>query len=312
MPHNNTSRALLAVMALLLPLSACGQSAADKSSDSGKDTLVFAAVPAETSTSLKSTFEPLVKLLEKETGNKVEFQDATDYAAVIEGQRAGKIDIASYGPFSYKIAKDGGVPITPAVAPVNTKGDKPNYTSLAYVKKGSAIRSLDDVRGKKVCFVEAASTSGYLVPLEALLSKKIDPKTGIKPIYAGAHDASLLSVNSGQCDVGFAHDAMLTTLTGKKQIADGALTPIWESEPIPEDPIAINTKTVDAETVTKITTALQTKANKPALVEAGICASEKECVLPEEIGYGYVAVTDADYDPIRKICEVTKAEACNG
>jgi ABC-type phosphate/phosphonate transport system substrate-binding protein len=99
------------------------------------------------------------------------------------GQRAGKIDLASYGPFSYIIAKDGGVPIEPLAAPVNAPGDAPAYTSLAYVKAGSDITSLDQAKGKKVCFVDAASTSGFLVPTKGLMD--VGTKADITPVMAG-------------------------------------------------------------------------------------------------------------------------------
>lgn len=301
---------VLAAAATALVLSGCGQSAAESQGTGGDDTLTFAAIPAESSQSLRSSFEAIVGLLEQETGKTVEFQDATDYAAVIEGQRAGQIDMASYGPFSYVIAKDGGVPVEPLAAPVHEEAAIPAYTSLAYVKAGSDITSLEEVKGKKVCFVDAASTSGYLVPTKGLMDASLDPEQDITPVMAGGHDASLLSVESGQCDVAFGHDTIEKTLIGEGQLEEGALTSIWESEPITEDPIAVNTETVDEQTRQTIATALREKANKPYLVESGICASEEECVLPEEIEWGYVPVTDADYDAIREVCEVTKADAC--
>lgn len=288
-------------------LSACG--AGGGSASGGKD-IVFAAVPAEASQSLEQTFSAIVSLIEKVTGRSVVFQNASDYAAVIEGQRAGKVDIASYGPFSYVIAKGGGVPIEAVAAPVDEEGAVPAYTSLCYTTPASGITTLAGLRGKKVAFVDKASTSGYLVPMKGLLDVGISLETDLEPVFAGGHDASLLALASGQVDAAFAHDAMLTTLTASGQIPEGALVQIWESDPIPEDPIALNTSTLDADTVAAIRTAIQTKANKPALVSEGICTSEEDCVLPEEIKWGYVPVTDSDYDVIRDICSTTKADAC--
>ncbi|AZA09981.1 phosphate/phosphite/phosphonate ABC transporter substrate-binding protein [Corynebacterium pseudopelargi] len=297
--------ASIAALGLFAGLSACSSDGSDS-----EKSVTFAAVPAESSQTLESTYSNLAKLIEQEAGVKVKFQNAADYAAVIEGQRAGQIDIASYGPFSYVIAKDSGVDIEPVAAPTNNKDEAPAYRSVAYVKKGSEIKDLKDVKGKKVCFVDAASTSGYLVPSEGLLSEGIDPKDDVEPVMAGGHDASLLGLDSGQCDVAFAHDSMLKTLEKSGQIKPDSVQDIWTSNPIPEDPIVLNTSTLDPEVADKIRDAIQTKANKPELVKAGICSSEQDCVLPEEIEYGYLPVTDADYNSIRKICEVTKADAC--
>ena len=280
------------------------------SSGSATEEIVFAAVPAESSQSLEQTFGHIVALLEQATGRPVTFQNASDYAAVIEGQRAGKVDIASYGPFSYVIAKDSGIALEAIAAPVHEEGSTPAYTSLCYTRPDSGITSLADLAGKKVAFVDKASTSGYLVPLEGLMSEDLDIDADLEAVLAGGHDASLLALSGGEVDAAFAHDTMLDTLTESGQVEPDALIAIWESDPIPEDPIALNTSTLDAATIEKIRDAIQTTANKPALVEAGICESEEDCELPEEIEWGYVPVSDADYEPIRRLCTVTEADAC--
>lgn len=298
--------ALAASALIALPaVAACGSGDA-----ATNDTLTFAATPAESSQSLQSDFANIIELLEQEAGVSIEFQNASDYAAVIEGQRAGQIDMASYGPFSYVIAKDSGVDIEAVVAPTNDKDVAPAYTSLAYVRADSDIDSLDDIDGQEVCFVDAASTSGYLVPMKGLMDAGKSMDDDMQQVLAGGHDASLLSLESGNCDVAFAHDAMLDTLVASGQLEDGALRSIWESDPIPEDPIALS-NSIDPEVIERITTVLREKANKPALVEAGICDSEDDCVLPELIEYGYLPVTDEDFDSIRELCEETKADACN-
>lgn len=297
-----------------LSLVACGSS--DSGSDSDSDTaaagetLTFAAVPAESSATLEQTFQNITALIEQETGATVEFQNASDYAAVIEGMRAGQVDLASFGPFSYVIGKDSGIDMEPIAAPTNDPEVAPAYTSLAYVPADSDIQSIEDLRGRTVCFVDQASTSGYLVPMKGLADAGIDLNTDLTPVLAGGHDASLLSLGSENCEAAFAHDAMLTTLTKSGQVEEGALRPVWESDPITEDPIAINRGTVDAELADQVITVLREKANKPALVEAGICTSEEDCELPEETEYGYLPVSDEDFDPIRDICRVTDAEAC--
>lgn len=304
--RSRTARSLTAGLLALPLLAACGGS----SGSGDDDTITFAAVPAESSSTLESSFENITKLIEEETGKTVEFQNASDYAAVIEGMRAGQIDAASFGPFAYVIAKDSGINIDPAAAPTNDADKDPAYTSLAYVKKGSNIKSMSDLKGKKTCFVDAASTSGYLVPMKGLQDEGIDLDKDLEPVMSGGHDASLLTLSSGDCDVAFAHDAMLTTLEKSGQVDKGSLESIWESEPITEDPIAVNKDALDADTAAQLTDVLREKANVPAMVDAGICSDEDDCVLPEEITYGYKEVTDADFDSIRDICEATEADAC--
>ncbi len=312
--RSRTATGLLAAASLFM-VAACGESAAEPDADGsaagGDDTIVFAAVPSEESESLQSQYEVIIELLEQETGKTVEFQDATDYSAVIEGQRAGQIDLAGYGPFSYKIARDSGVPIEPVASLVDAPDEEPGYTSHAWAPAGSDIDSLEDFKGKKICFVDPASTSGYLYPSAGLLEAGIDLEADIEAIMAGGHDASAIAVDSGQCAAGFAYDAIPSILVDSGQLEEGALESVWESEIIMGSPLAMNTESLDAETQDAIRTALTEKANVEYLVESGICEDEESCVLPEESTWGFVPVTDEDYDGVRKVCETTEAEACN-
>lgn len=279
-------------------------------SESTGETITFAAVPAESSATLQQTFGNLTDLIEQETGVTVEFQNASDYAAVIEGMRAGQVDVASFGPFSYVIAKDSGVDLAPVAAPTNAEDEAPAYTSLAYVREDSDIQSIADLEGQTVCFVDQASTSGYLVPMNGLMDADIDMDADIEQILAGGHDASLLTLDAGDCDAAFAHDTMLHTLEQSGQLESGALRSVWESDPITEDPITVNNSSLSPELAEQITTVIREHANKPALVAAGICESEEDCALPEETEWGYLPVDDSDFAPIRELCEATQAEAC--
>lgn len=305
---------LLAAAALLV-LAACGQSAgAPGGSGSGPrdpDELVFAAVPSEESASLQQGYEAILKLLEKRTGKAVRFLNATDYAAVIEGQRAGKIDIAQYGPFSYVLATRQGAQVTPLAAQVDGPEENPGYKSYGITKTGSPIRGLADFRGKKVCFVDPASTSGYLYPSAGLLEAGINPETDITPVFAGGHDASVLAVQSGQCAAGFAYDTMVDSqLIQKGTIRPGEIAVVWKSETIPGSPVAISDD-LAPELKQTITQVFEEQANVDYLRANGFCTGECQLGLTgDENSWGYKAVDDALYNGVRKVCDVTKVKSC--
>lgn len=161
-PHFLRNVAAVAAAAILpLGLVACSSSEADTAAASSGDgefageTISMASVPSEESMSLQSQYENIIELLESELGITIEYQDANDYAAVIEGQRAGQIDMASYGPFSYVIATDSGVPVEPIGTLADDPEEEPTYTSRAHVQAGSDIQEITDVEGENVCFVDA-------------------------------------------------------------------------------------------------------------------------------------------------------------
>src|SRR6202165_834896 len=67
--------------------------------------LTFAVVPAENASGVTERWTPFVAYLSKELGVKVTLRIANDYAAVIEGQRSGNIQIASFASASFRRAR---------------------------------------------------------------------------------------------------------------------------------------------------------------------------------------------------------------
>lgn len=276
------------------------------------ETLTLAAVPSEESTALEASYQNIITVLEEDLGVTVEFFQATDYAGVIEAMIAGDVDVAQFGPFSYVIAMANGAEIAPIGALVDAPEAEPGYQSygIALADNGE-INSLEDFAGQNVCFVDPGSTSGFLYPSAGLLEAGIDPETGVTPVFAGGHDASVLSVANGDCDAGFAFDAMVTTtLIESGDIEEGQIKVVWESEVIAGSPIAVLT-TLPQSLQDEISRIVLEQANVDALVERGICTDVDSCeVTDEEDTWGFVAVDDAFYDGVRAVCEATQAEAC--
>jgi phosphonate transport system substrate-binding protein len=304
--------AVAGTCAALLTLTACGESAVSSSAPSGAaDTMVFAAVPSEEATSLQHSYAAVVAMLERETGTTIEFQNATDYAAVIEGMRAGQIDIAVFGPFSYVLAKGQDPGITPVASSVEAPGEEPGYQSYGITAAGSDITDLAGFAGRTVCFVDPNSTSGYLYPTAGLIEAGVDPAAGLTPVFAGGHDASALAVASGQCDAGFAYDAIVDhQLPESGQLQPGQLRIVWRSEMIAGSPVAV-AGDVDPQRRQVIADAFAQKANVDYLADNGFCATAADCEVGEEGGWGYIPVDDPLYDGVRRVCEVTRAESCS-
>jgi phosphonate transport system substrate-binding protein len=274
--------------------------------------LVLGAVPSEESTALVESYSKLIEVLEEELGLEVEFFQATDYAGIIEAQIAGKVDLAQYGPFSYVIARFNDADIAPIGALVDAPDEKPGYQSYGIVKTGSDITDLEGFRGKKVCFVDPGSTSGYLDPSAGLLDLGIDPEVDVTPVFAGGHDASVISVNNGDCDAGFAFDAMVdSVLIESGDIAEGDITTVWKSEVIAGSPLAMQNGLPES-LKAEITRLVLEVANRDQLLADGRCTSADDCGLTDENAWGWVVVEDSFYDGVRAVCEATKSAKCEG
>jgi phosphonate transport system substrate-binding protein len=163
--------------------------------------LVYAVVPAENATGVTDRYTPFVDYLGRELGTKVTLRVANDYAAVIEGQRAGNIHIGYYGPASFSRARLTGVPTDAFVIDVNSDGSK-GYYSVFYVLAKSPYQKIEDLKGKNLGLVDPNSTSGYNMPLYTLDKHGIGPDTFFaKTQVTGSHENAVLALSQGTVDV---------------------------------------------------------------------------------------------------------------
>lgn len=343
--REHTHRLLTVAIAFILlgaVAAACGDD------DDGRPSkLVFSQVPAEDATGMAQAYSTTIDILidNVEGLEEIEFVLATEYAGMVEGIIAGRIDLAQFGPFAYVIATKNGANLEVAGAAIRKRGAAPGYRSYLVTGKDSGISSLEDLAGKSVCFTDPGSTSGFLFPSEGLLSVGLDPSEGstdITPVFAGGHDASILSVANGDCDAGFAADIFLKSQpddAGPGRLLDSGdldgildrvdagsdvnpenaeLAIIWKTEFIAAAPFAINLDTLPEDMVDEITTVLTEKANSTYAIANGYCEGTEDdhtCNIgaggPGDWGYLDVG-GDSYYDGIRRVCEITGAVECEG
>jgi len=163
--------------------------------------LVYAVVPAENATGVTDRYTPFVEYLGRELGTKTTLRVANDYAAVIEGQRAGNIHIGYYGPASFSRARLTGVPTDAFVIDVNSDGSK-GYYSVFYVLAKSGYQKIEGLSGKNLGLVDPNSTPGYNMPLYTLDKRGISPDTFFaKTQVTGSHENAVLALAQGTVDV---------------------------------------------------------------------------------------------------------------
>lgn len=258
-------RKLLTALLILLPvLGACSQiisnNAKNPSSKSvyadGKKEIVMGLIPAESNEEMIEKFEPMRVYLEKKLERPVKVFTATDYAAVIEAMKRDKVDIAWFGPLSYVLAEKEADAEAFAVG-VRKNTGLSTYKSIFVVPGDSEIKSIKDLKGKNVAFVDPASTSGGLVP--TYLVKK---ETGKMPqeffgklSYAGGHDAAELAVKNKTVDAAADNDITYNKMLKKGLISKQSNRVLLESEPLPGLPLTYRSE-LDESLKTKIKDAI--------------------------------------------------------
>lgn len=153
------------------------------------------------------------------------------------------------------------------------QGANPGYQSYGLARADEAnINGLKDFAGKKVCFVDPSSTSGFLYPTAGLIEAGViksgsegDLSAAMSPIYAGGHDSSALAIANGDCDAGFAFDTMVDkTMIAKGDLEPGQLKTVWKSETIAGSVFAAN-DSLGSEAIGKLKTLFAEKVNVPNL-----------------------------------------------
>jgi phosphonate transport system substrate-binding protein len=197
--------------------------------------ITFAVIPVENGSGVTERYTPFVNYLSKELGIKVNLRVANDYAAVIEGQRAGNIHIAFYGPASFARARLTGVKTDAFVIDVNSDGSK-GYYSVFYVLAKSPYQNISDLKGKNLGLVDPNSTSGNNMPRFKMNQMGIDPDTFFsKVIFTGSHENAVLALAQGTVDVAANFwnaddDSNLTRMLAKNMLKASDGTPMKKED----------------------------------------------------------------------------------
>lgn len=275
---------------------------------SDSHTLVVSSLPSDDGSDPNAALDAY---LGKKTGMTIKYVPTTSYSSLIAAGVAGQLDVAVFSGATYVTAMNKGAKLDVVSAEISSPGlTVPGYYSDPIVPKAKAgqYTTVSQFTGKKICFVDPTSTSGYFYPLLALKAAGIDvTPTGtdangdptfkdFTAYFAGSHPKSVQAVASGQCDVGFAEDAESeATGSGVSVVKDAAKVGDGKGRQlVPGSPIVIS-DTLPAAMKQKLTKILGT-VNASTIKAAGV-------TTPIDSGfYGILPETKSFYEPIYKGC----------
>jgi phosphonate transport system substrate-binding protein len=254
----------------------------------------FGVVPTEGGADTTRRFEPLGELLSRELGVPVEVVSASTYQGVITAMANEQVEFAWFGPKSYLEAARRA-DAEALLIELNADGER-GYRCIFIVPAGSAIRSLDDARGRKFAFTDPNSTSGRLIPAMILLeTTKVAPERYFGSVtHSGSHGTSILQTAAGELEIAVTNDLDLRRMIQKGAVRESDLRIIHTSELIPGAPIAVRRKL--PETLKQAFVAAMKKVNgDPKMLE----------ILQNG---GFATVRDEEYDILRAADEFVKEQ----
>lgn len=260
----------------------------------GATGITLALTPSKDPTLLQEAGTALAQELGKRLDLPIKLYVAADYAGVIEALRNGTVDLAFVHPVAYVLASREA---RARILVKSIRGGSATYTARFFVLKEGGPRTLDDLRGKTIAFVDPASTSGYIYPMVFLMKRGLvkgkDPKTFFKDaVFSGAHDAVLHAVLRRQVDVAVSYPHAPDTLL-KDPAQRAQLTFIAETPPIPNDGACVR-EGLAPDLVQRVKAALLSlndPVGRPLL---------KRLYAVD----GLAEAADADFDPVREAVDL--------
>jgi len=250
------------------------------------DKIRFAVTDIDGLESLQREYGPFKEAFEKASGLKVDFFPVSGRTAAVEAMAADQIDFVLTGPAEY-VVFNARLKAQPTVV-----WTRPNYRSSIIVPEDSAIKSLADLKGKKVSFGEIGSTSQHLGPATILADGGLTYGKDYEAVFLKLNVAAeaLLKNDIGAIGMNQTHLERV-----RKAFPDKKFRSLGNGIELPNDLILASPK-VKPETVAAFRKAFLEHAD--AVMTAVVSTKENKKF---EGGKFLPDVKDSDYDIVRKM-----------
>ncbi|MEO1131480.1 MAG: phosphate/phosphite/phosphonate ABC transporter substrate-binding protein [Cyanobacteria bacterium J06639_1] len=240
----------------------------------------------------RGQFEPLFEQIAGEIGVEAEVRVTEDWIGISEALRSGTLDVAWLGPWGYVLAQNQ-TPGLQAIATVKYQ-DRPVYYSVLMARADAPFDTLEEAialsqsgdEKLKLSLADVGSTSGWLIPTAELQNRGVDPKEVFEYSEGASHAAQAIGVLSGQVDIASDYDRNLDVLDSTGRIERDDLKIIWQSDPLPNDPIVVRDGLPD-EVVEQLQDAL-----------VNLSGDDVEELLPQNYT-GFIESDGSNYAPIQ-------------
>jgi len=263
------------------------------SSNAGAE-IKLGVLPRLSAVEMYAMFNPLAEYLSKETGEKVSIVIPKDFNAFKAAVTAGQLDIAFANSLIYvQLRKD--VHIEPLAVSAEQKAGK-RFRGLVIARKDSGIDKLQDLKGKKLIFVDKDSAGGYVFQMLLLKKSGLDIQKDFTLLpFAKKHDNVVMAVFNKAADAGGVREDDLEKVKDKvdlSQIKIVGYTSYFPNWPMFAAP-SLN-KGVAAKV-------------KAALLKLKQNDLKTVAVLGPAKLAGFAEVSDKDYDQLRQAAKLVGA-----
>lgn len=279
------ARALALVLAVtLVLLTGCAGTPSPRMELEMRPVLNFGFMPYNDPDHMRGLFDAVSSHLSEHLKVQMRFILAADYQTMGRLMDGQMVDIAWFTPASYRrIGKKVGAV---AICKPFRRG-RGTYRPVMLVRKNDPAKTLLDLKGRTMAYVERNSTSGFVVPNLMLLELGVpDPLAFFGKVeFTYGHQNSMRGVASGKFDACSVYEGLPEEML--PELGD-AFKKIGMGPEVPNDPIAVRGG-MEAATIDRIRDLMLTMER----YESGRKALQRLNEL-ERIS-GFVTTDDRDY-----------------
>jgi len=204
----------------------------DKSQLLDPSTLIFSYTAVEDPSVYENVFTELMDHIAKVTGKRVKWYGPESYAAQVEAMRSGRLHVSGFsaGATVYGVNLGGFHP----VAMMGYKdGTFSGYKLWLITHKDSGIKTVQDLKGKKVAHVTPSSNSGNQAPRALFKDMGVVPGEDYEVVYSGKHDNSIMGVVNRDYDAAPVASTVMQRMIDRKIFDPSEIRIIWKSDQFP-------------------------------------------------------------------------------
>jgi phosphonate transport system substrate-binding protein len=246
----------------------------------------FAVTDMEGLEALQQEFGAFEKALEVSTGLEIELFPVSSRTAAVEALKADQVDFVLTGPAEYVVIKE----LTSAKIVVAWQ--RPDYFAQVVVLADGPIKTVADLKGRKIAFGAAGSTSQHLGPAQALTDLGLKYGADYEPQIISRNVAAEALIRGDIAAIGmnFTHLASI-----RKAFPDQAFTVLARGRDLPND-ILVARSGVSEAVFGKVRDAFA-KDGK-ALMDAVLQGDDNKKFAG---GFFLKTINDRDYDYVRSM-----------
>jgi len=231
---------------------------------------------------INARITPLAKYLSQKTGLEIVPTLTSTFDQYTKQLSSGGIDIGFQNPYIYVLASKAHEVVAMAIK--GTNRDK--FRGIIITGANSPLRSLEDLKGKKISIVGYTSAGGYLSQKLTLLEHGIDveKECTLEESPENKQENVIFSVYTGDVDAGFVRESALNKVEGF--VPASAIKVMEGTAWLPNWALSIS-RNMPAEDRIKITKAIEELAAGDPVLQA---LKIKELRLAQ----------DEEYDVVRK------------